>query len=109
MAKRARRTSKKQMAAPPVAIPSIVVDPFGPTKQRHIVKSKIVTSEFLLDDGTKLLVTPIVSDVRRAVDQFNLNGDPLYFLTMGQTVKTRAPKKLLRKVSRAGRRKKKRL
>jgi len=32
-----------------------------------------------------------------AIDQFNQNGDPLYFLTMGQTVKTVSPPNLRRK------------
>jgi hypothetical protein len=94
MAKRKRALKAAALATPGTPL---VVNPFGPTKQRVVAKSKIVSSEFTLDDGTKLLVTPIVADVRRAVDQFNQNGDPLYFLTMGQTVKTVAPHHLRRK------------
>jgi hypothetical protein len=94
MAKRKR--ALKAAALPTLGTPP-VVNPFGPTKQRVVAKSKIVSSEFTLDDGTKLLVTPIVADVRRAVDQFNQDGDPLYFLTMGQTVTTVSPHHLRRK------------
>lgn len=92
-----KRAQKGAAPLPVVPTASLVINPFGPTKQRVVAKSKIVSSEFILDDGTKLVVTPIVADVRRAVDQFNQNGDPLYFLTMGQTVVTVSPPNLRRK------------
>jgi len=72
----------------------MVINPFGPTQQRQIKKSKVAASTFILDDGTKLLVRPLVADVRRAVGQFNEKGQPLYFLTFGQKIETQAPKKL---------------
>ena len=106
----AKRKRAKKVATLPIAVTPaapIVVDPFGPTKQRIVSKSKIVSSEFTLDDGTKLLVTPIVADVRRAIDQFNQNCDPLYFLTMGQTVKTVSPPRLRQKQPSAKAQKKK--
>jgi hypothetical protein len=90
------KRAKKAAAVPLPGMTPEVVNPFGPTQQRGISKSKVVASEFTLDDGTILLVTPMVADVRRAVDQFNQNGDPLYFLTMGSTVTTVAPKRLKR-------------
>jgi len=95
----AKRKRALKVAAPSPTVPAapLVINPFGPTKQRVVAKSKIVSSEFTLDDGTVLLVTPIVADVRRAIDQFNQNGDPLYFLTMGQTVKTVSPPRLRKK------------
>jgi hypothetical protein len=92
-----KRAPKVAAPEPMVSAAPLVINPFGPTKQRVVAKSKIVSSEFTLDDGTKLLVTPIVADVRRAIDQFNQEGDPLYFLTMGQTVKTVSPPSLRRK------------
>jgi len=63
MAKRKR--AQKSAALPSLTMPGnpLIIDPFGPTKQRVVAKSKIVSSEFTLDDGTKLLVTPIVADV----------------------------------------------
>jgi hypothetical protein len=60
------------------------INPFGQTEQRVISKSKVVASEFTLNDGTTLVVTPIVADIRRALGQFNETGDPLYFLTRGK-------------------------
>ena len=52
------RTAKQQ--TPPVAPPAaLVVNPFGPVKQRIIKKSKVSESLYTLDDGTKLHVKPI--------------------------------------------------
>lgn len=95
MAKRLQRT-----AAPPsgpLTQPSNVsVNFFGPTDQRKITRSKITESVFTLSDGTKLRVKPLVGDVRRALDQYNAEGQPLYFLSLGLTVATDAPKSLLK-------------
>jgi hypothetical protein len=98
VARRAKRkvAAKAVSAAPPAAVP-LVVNPFGPTKQRDIIKSKVLSSQFTLSDRTKIVITPRVSDVRRAIDQYNQEGHPLYFLTMGYEIKTYAPKSLLKK------------
>jgi hypothetical protein len=104
VAKKAARKSQKAAAATPSLVPqlpgagALVINPFGETQQRKVLKSKIAVSRFDLSDGTKLLVTPILSDVRRAIKQYNANGEPLYFLTLGSTIVTKAPKKLMRKV-----------
>ncbi len=109
MAKKVARKTPKAGAATPSLVPglpgagALVINPFGETQQRKVVKSKIAVSRFDLSDGTKLLVTPIVSDVRRAVKQYNVNGEPLYFLTFGTKIVTKAPKKLLRPVPKAKR------
>lgn len=95
-----KRALKVAAPIPMVAAAPVAINPFGRTKQRVVAKSKIVSSEFTLDDGTKLVVTPIVADVRRAIDQYNADGDPLYFLTMGQTVKTVSPPRLKQKSKR---------
>jgi hypothetical protein len=95
---RARKTSppSAELILPPSpAAGAPVINPFGETEQRKIVKSKVLASELKLSDGTKLVVTPLVSDVRRATKQFNANGEPLYFLTIGANILTKAPKKLL--------------
>jgi len=94
-----RKTSTKPVGAAVGAIP-VAINPFGPTKQRDIVKSRVAASQFTLSDRTKLVVTPMVSDVRRAIDQYNREGQPLYFLTMGYQIKTDAPKSLLKKTPR---------
>ena len=100
MARKTRRKAPtKVVGAAPAAVP-LVVNPFGPTKQREIVRSKVAASQFTLSDRTKIVITPMVSDVRRAVDQYNQEGQPLYFLTMGYQIKTTAPKSLLKKMPR---------
>jgi hypothetical protein len=96
--------AKKSKTRTPVAPPPVLrlsINPFGPTQQRKIKKSKVMASEFSLNDGTKLLVTPLVSDIRRAVKQYNEKGEPMYFLTMGNTIVTKAPKRLLKKKPKA--------
>jgi hypothetical protein len=94
--------AKKSMsaAAPssaPLAQPSGAnVNPFGPTEQRKITRSHVAESVFTLSDGTKLRVKPVVGDVRRAVEQYNIDGNPVYFLSLGMTIVTDAPKSLRR-------------
>lgn len=81
----------------PAPLGPVVINPFGPTEQRKITRSKIVESIITLSDGTKLLIKPVVGDIRRAIDQYNQNGEPIYFLALGQTITTKAPKHLMRK------------
>jgi hypothetical protein len=95
--KRAKSSGRAAAASQPAAPVALVVNPFGPTDQRKIKKSKVLESTFTLDDGTKLLVKPILSDIRRALGQFDLVGQPIYFVTLGQMITTKAPKKLQRK------------
>jgi len=95
MARKAKRRPKPQTAGEPSPTP-IEINPFGPTQTRKIVRTRIANSIFTLDDGTKLLVQPRVSDIRRALKQYNERGQPLYFLTVGNVIVTEAPKKLMR-------------
>jgi hypothetical protein len=99
MVRKAKRKSAR-VATPPVPIgaPALAINPFGETQQRKIVRSKVADSEFTLNDGTKLLVRPVLADIRRAVNQYNPYGQPLYFLTIGNSITTKAPKKLLKAV-----------
>jgi hypothetical protein len=100
MAKKRKMKRGKKAAVPgvPVPRPPFVINPFGPMKQKIIKRRKIVPSTFTLNDGTRLIVTPILSNVQRALDQFNDRGEPLYFLTLGQMIKTIAPKRLHKKI-----------
>jgi hypothetical protein len=91
-----RKTVALKAPIEEAAAPALVVNPFGETQPRKIIRSKIVDSEFTLNDGTKLTVRPILADIRRAVNQYNAFGQPLYFLTVGNGISTKAPKKLLR-------------
>jgi hypothetical protein len=93
----AKKSKSKTAAPPPTPAAKLSINPFGPTQQRKIKRSKVVSSEYLLDDGSKIRVTPMVADVRRAIKQYNEKGEPLYFLTIGQAIVTKAPAKLLKK------------
>lgn len=90
MAKKAKRKPETAAAGP------APINLFGPTQQRKIKKSKVRASEYTLSDGTTLTVTPMLSDIRRALKQYGPDGQPLYFLTLGNSIRTKAPKKLLR-------------
>jgi hypothetical protein len=93
MAKRLKRTD----APPPGPLAQPTggsVNVFGPTEQRKIVRSHVTESVFTLSDGTKLRVKPIMGDVRRAVEQYNVDGNPVYFLSLGMTIVTDAPRGL---------------
>jgi hypothetical protein len=95
MAKKAAKVGQpKSVVVQPIR--PLAINPFGPTEPRKITRSKVQDSEFILEDGTKIVVRPLLGDVRRAVDQYNENGEPLYFLTMGNTLATKAPKSLLK-------------
>lgn len=113
MAKKTTRKSDKAAPSPAPMTPGVpgtgglVINPFGDTQQRKIVKSKVAVSTFKLSDGTRLLVTPVLSDVRRALKQFNVTGEPLYFLTLGTRITTKAPKRLMRPIPKSARKKKK--
>jgi hypothetical protein len=90
----AKKQSKKTVTPATPAAPPGSINPFGPTEQRQIIRSKVVESIFTLSDGTQLLIKPIVGDIRRAVGQYNQQGDPVYFLAIGQTITTKSPKAL---------------
>src|SRR5262245_2314088 len=97
MAKKRRTAAPKAAKLEPEAgIAALAINPFGETQQRKIKRSKIVDSKITLTDGTQLIIRPIVSDIRRAVKQYNVDGQPLYFLTLGYSITTKAPRKLLR-------------
>jgi hypothetical protein len=97
MARKTKRAAAKIPPETPVEGQALVINPFGETEQRTIKKSKIVDSVITLSDGTKLVIRPVVADIRRAVDQYNQQGQPLYFLTLGHAITTKAPKKNLQK------------
>jgi hypothetical protein len=99
----AKKVAKKQGGSPPpqpISQPE-TVNLLGETKPRKVVRSTIRESEFTLNDGTKLILKPLIGDVRRAVGQYNAAGQPLYFLTIGNSLEARPPKSLMRKVPKA--------
>lgn len=100
MAKKKKPKARKAPKASEVPTPvePMVINRLGPTRGREIKKAKVVPSTFTLDDNTQILVTPRIGDVRRAIGQYNHDGEPLYFLAIGYSIQTKAPKKLLRKI-----------
>ncbi|MBZ0139703.1 MAG: hypothetical protein K8H87_07990 [Pseudorhodoplanes sp.] len=103
MAKKRKRKSSVPASVPlaPAQLPGsmVVINPFGETDSRRIVRQRVLKSSFKLSDGTTLRVWPIIGDVRRAIGQFNDKGQPLYLLTVGHRIETEAPRKLLKKMS----------
>jgi hypothetical protein len=100
MMKMAKKAAKKRKVnAPQIAppVPQPPINPMGETQQRKIVRSRIADSIYTLSDGTKLVLKPLIADVRRAVGQFNSAGQPVYFLTVANSIETRPPKSLMQK------------
>jgi hypothetical protein len=59
---------------------SLGYDPKGPMEQRDVVGSKDGWSEYTLDDGTVIRSRAAIIDVKRAIHQYNTNGEPVYVL-----------------------------
>jgi len=68
----------------------------GQLEQRHLTNVKEGVSEYTLDDGTVLKVKPVIVDVKRATDQYGVDGKPLYVLTLTNITETTAPSRLMR-------------
>ncbi len=77
-------------------MPPLIIDWTGPTQERKVARSKAEPHVFTLDDGTKLIVKSAIVDVKRAIKQYNQQGQPLYFVTMAHSITTDAPKSLLK-------------
>jgi hypothetical protein len=66
-------------------------DPSGPMEQRDVVGAKDGWSEYTLNDGSVIRVKAAIIDVKKAVGQFNPNGDPIYVVQMTFVTTTIAP------------------
>jgi hypothetical protein len=71
-------------------------DPTGKMEQRDVVGSKDGWSEYTLDDGSIIRTKAVILDVKRAVNQYSFDGNPLYILQCAFVNQVRAPD-LLRK------------
>jgi hypothetical protein len=99
MAKKAsKRRASSRSEAPPAVMQVERINPFGDTQPRKVIKSVVRESEFTLNDGTKLILKPLIGDVRRAVGQYNAAGQPVYFLTIGNALQSKPPKTLMQKI-----------
>ncbi len=68
----------------------------GQLEQRRIPKLKVATSEYTLDDGSVIRVKPIIVDIKRAIDQYGVDGKPLYILTLTNITETTSPPRLMK-------------
>lgn len=72
-------------------------DPTGPMEQRDIVSSKDGWSEYTLNDGSIIRVKGVLIDVKRAIDQYGPDGNPIYVLQTTFVNNLIAPVELKRK------------
>jgi hypothetical protein len=72
-------------------------DPMKPTAERKIVKTKEAWSEFTLDDRSVIRAKAVILDVKRAVGQFNIDGNPVYIMQMTMVHNLIAPSSLKKK------------
>lgn len=85
-----------------------VVDFAAPAELRVVKVAKEKVSNYTLDDKTVIHVKPVMLDVRRALKQYNPNGQPMYFLKVGFAITTTVPKSLIKgakKIKRKNKRK----
>jgi hypothetical protein len=75
-----------------------VPQPTQPLGQRSIVKSTQRPSEYVLDDGTKLIIKPTLIDVKRVEGQWGIDGKPTYIMTLTNVTETESPAKIMRPV-----------
>lgn len=95
MAKSKRAVVALPQIPPGTAPPGF--DPAGPGEQRDIVSSKDGWSEYKLDDGTVLRFKTVVVDVKRAVNQYSADGNPLYIYSLASVNQVIAPERLHKK------------
>jgi hypothetical protein len=104
VAKAKKRKAAKAVVQPVIPAPAAVApqlmlgyDPTKRTEERKIVKTKENWSEFRLDDGSVIQAKAVILDVKRAVDQFNIEGNPVYIMQMTMVHNLIAPKALKKK------------
>jgi hypothetical protein len=73
---------------------SLGYDPKGKMEPRDVVASKDGWSEYTLEDGTVLRMKAALLDVKRAVNQYSEDGNPVYVYQCAVVNQVRAPDKL---------------
>jgi len=76
---------------------SLGYDPKGRMEPRDVVISKDGWSEYTLDDGSVLRTKAAILDVKRAVDQYGPDGNPIYILQFAVINQVQAPDILKKK------------
>ena len=96
MAKSRRRTSM-QPAAPIMPPAPLGYNPAGQMEARDIVGIKEGWSEYTLSDKSVIRVKAVVLDVKKAVGQFNSDGNPVYAMQFAVINELTAPENLKKK------------
>lgn len=76
---------------------SLGYDPKGKMEPRDVVSSKEGWSEYTLDDGSVIRVKAVLLEVKRAVDQYTPDGDPIYLMQNALVNQVKAPDNLRKK------------
>src|SRR5665213_972279 len=72
-------------------------DPAGPMEPRDVVSSKEGWSEYTLEDGSVIRAKAVVLSAKKAVGQFNADGEPVYVLQLTLINQVKAPELLMKK------------
>lgn len=95
MARAASKKRQQQSRGVTTQVPA-AFDPAGETKPVDIESSKDGWSEYTLVDGTVLRVKAAVLDVKRALDQYDPSGNPIYLVQATFVTQLRVPDNLKR-------------
>lgn len=92
------RAAAKLPISPPSPQLVLGYDPNGRKEPRDVVGSKDSYSEYTLDDGCIIRTKAVLLDVKRAVDQFDDQGNPVYIMQLTMITNVRAPENLKKKI-----------
>lgn len=98
--KRKKKAAKEVMPGIPV------IDMSAPAELRVAKTTQEKVSNYILDDGSVIHVKPTLVDVRRAINKYNENGQPVYFVKFGLAITTTVPKRLFKGARKAKRKNK---
>jgi hypothetical protein len=95
-----KRGKRKRPSAVPVVSPfpaaAPVLVPMGRTVKVEIKKGANQTLTYVLTDGSKMTLMPIIAGIERSLNKFASNGDPIYQAQIGFFLKLDKHKKLIR-------------
>lgn len=86
-----------QPPAPATMAVPLGYNPKGKIEQRDVVSSKGGWSEYTLDDGSIIRAKAVVLDVKKAIDQYDIHGEPIYIVQMAVVNNAIVPENLKKK------------